>query len=151
MTNTVLSPSANVGRLATRPAVMVPPDTSIRQVAAAMRSADVSSALVGDSHAIVTERDLTDAWANGTSGDDPVSLVASHHPVVVGAGTEVVEAAAIMLNRGVRHLIVIGPGDQAGVVSLRAVMGVLLHAAKPELWLSTLAISFQAPPELWLG
>lgn len=39
----------------------------------------------------------------------------------------------------------------AGVVSLRAVMAVLLQAVKPDLWLATLRVTFQAPAEMWLG
>lgn len=147
----VSTPTTGIGCLVVRRAVMVPPTATLREAASALRAANVSSALVGGPGAIFTERDLTDAWAAGATGDEAVSVMASDHPVVVAAGMPVVEAAALMLNREVRHLIVLMDDGSAGVVSLRSVMAVLLQAVKPELWLAALRVSFQAPAELWLG
>ena len=151
MALTVSTPTMGIGRLVVRPAVVVPPDATLREVAAALRAANVSSALVGGRGAIVTERDLTRAWADGAEGHEVVVEWASDHPEVVAAGMPIVEAAALMLNREVRHLIVLMDDGGAGVVSLRSVMAVLLQAVKPELWLATLRVSFQAPSELWVG
>ena len=147
----VCGPQSEVGRLVVRSAVRVPERTSLHDTAVAMRAANVSSALVFDSHAIVTERDLVVAWARGLSADDPVDVVASHHPLVVSHDLPIVEAAALMLNREVRHLIVLMADGHAGVVSLRDVMAVLLQAVKPELWLATMRISFGSSPDIWLG
>ena len=151
MTLAVTSPTMGIGRLVVRPAVVVSSEATIREVAGALRDANVSSALVGGPGAIVTERDLTDAWAAGASGEESVTAMASEHPVVVAAGMPIAEAVATMLNREVRHLIVLMDDGSAGVVSLRAVMAVLLQAVKPELWLATLRVSFQSPPEAWIG
>ena len=147
----VSTPTMGIGRLVVRPAVVVSPRETVRDAASALRAANVSSALVGGPGAILTERDLTAAWAEGATGDELVAELASDHPVVVGAGMPIAEAAAVMLNREVRHLIVLLDDGSAGVVSLRAVMAVLLQTVKPELWLATLRVSFQAPPELWIG
>lgn len=147
----VSTPSMGLGRLVVRPAVVVSPDATLREAAAALREANVSSALVGGPRAIITERDLTGAWAAGATGGESVGELASDHPVVVGAGMPIAEAAAVMLNREVRHLIVLMDDGSAGVVSLRSVMAVLLQAVKPEIWLATLRVSIQAPPELWFG
>ena len=151
MALTVSTPTMGIGRLVVRPAVVVPPEATLREAAGALRAANVSSALVGGPGAIVTERDLTEAWADGATGDEAVAVAASDHPAVVAAGMPIVEAAALMLNREVRHLIVLMDDGTAGVVSLRSVMAVLLQAVKPELWLATLRLSFQAPAEAWLG
>ena len=64
--------------------------------------------------------------------DDPVDVVATD-PVRVLAGASVVDAAAIMLNGQIRHLVIDGWEGGTAVVSLRAVMAVLLQAVKPEL------------------
>jgi len=147
----VCGPQSEIGRLVVRAAVRVPEGMSLHETALAMRASNVSSALIVDSHAIVTERDLAAAWARRLVADDPVEMVASHHPLVVSHDLPIVEAAALMLNREVRHLIVLMADGSAGVVSLRDVMAVLLQAVKPELWLATLRISFGSSPDIWLG
>ena len=111
---------------------------------------NASAALVAGPESIVTERDLTTAWSDDLKGDEPVQTIATEHPIVVSGDTPILDAAALMLNREVRHLIVIDH-DEAGIVSLRAVMAVLLQAVHPEMWLSALRISITEGPELWLG
>lgn len=106
-----------------------------------MRSKNLSAVLVSPTHdAIVTERDLTRALANELPPDTPVSLVATPLPITVPAGTDVVDAAALMLNQEVRHLIVELPDGSTGIVSLRAIMAVLLQAAQPDIWLTSLRV-----------
>lgn len=147
----IAAPNTPISRLILRPAVRVEGADTIAEAAAKMRTANVSSALVGPGRAIVTERDLTVAWAEGRSGDEPVSEIASPDPLVVSAGMSICEAAATMLNHEIRHLIVVRGDDPPGVVSLRSVMAALLQSASPEAWLTTLRISFNQPAELWLG
>jgi CBS domain-containing protein len=118
-----------------------------------MRSENVSAALVGPAHvAIVTERDLTRALAAEYPADTPVGRVATPLPQSVAASTDVLDAAALMINHEVRHLIVELPDGSEGVVSIRDIMTVLLQAAKPELWLASLRVKVEvANPETWLG
>ena len=59
--------------------------------------------------------------------------------------TDILEAAALMLNHEVRHLIVELPDGSTGIVSLRAIMAVLLQAAQPDIWLSTLRVQVEVP------
>jgi signal-transduction protein with cAMP-binding, CBS, and nucleotidyltransferase domain len=116
-----------------------------------MRHANVSSVLVGTQGAIATERDLTRALAAGMSSDEPIATVASRDPVRLGALIPLVDAAALMLNEEIRHLIVEFPDGREGVVSLRYIVAVLLQAASPTLWLTSLRLAIEAPAEIWLG
>lgn len=116
-----------------------------------MRSKNTSALLVGPSHAaIVTERDLTRGLALLYPADTPVSEVATPLPISVRSDVDILSAAATMLNQEVRHLIVEMPDGRDGVVSLRQIMAVLLQAATPELWLTSLRVRVDMP-EVWLG
>jgi signal-transduction protein with cAMP-binding, CBS, and nucleotidyltransferase domain len=137
----VIDPRSPVDRLATRPAVRVAKNATLEQTAFAMRAANVSSALVEGHDAIVTERDLTRAMAARLGPDDEVVWVATFEPVRVPSSTTVLDAAAKMLNEEVRHLVVVAKDGTARVVSFRDVMAVLLQAATPELWLTSLRLS----------
>ncbi len=147
----VISPRMNVGRLVIRAAVQVAPETPISEAADTMRVQNVSSMLVGGPGAIVTERDFTRAWSEGARGVDPVISIATRDPLTVDAGTAITEAAGKMLNRNVRHLVVLDGATCLGVVSLRTVLAVLLQAAEPGLWLTELRVSLSQTPEFWLG
>ena len=116
-----------------------------------MRVQNVSSMLVGGPSAIVTERDFTSAWTHGYKGDEPVSLISTDAPLSVDAATPITDAAAMMLNRYVRHLVVLDGDSYLGVVSARTVMAVLLQAAEPGMWLTELRVSLSQTPEFWLG
>ena len=150
----VTAPNMSVGRLVLRPALWVQATDPIGGVAGTMRAADTSAVLVRPGLAIVTERDLTRAWAERRDADDAVGLIATDHPLVIGAGGSIAEAAAMMLNAEVRHLIVRMSDGPPGIASLRAVMAVLLQSCSTEAWLTTLRVSFSPPddvPELWYG
>lgn len=150
MTLTLVSPKADIGQLVVHEPVVVPSTYSLRETARAMRKSDVSSALVSGMNAIVTERDLAVALAEGLDGSEAVSSIACAHPVVVEGHTPIAEAAAVMLNRGVRHLIV-HVGDDVGVVSQRDVMAVLLQALEPSVGLQSVRFGPSSSSELWLG
>jgi signal-transduction protein with cAMP-binding, CBS, and nucleotidyltransferase domain len=140
-----------VRRLVIRPAVSVAESASVGDVVAAMRTHDVSAVVIGEQLGIVTERDLARAVEDGVRPADPVERVVTRQPVVVSGDLPVVDAAALMLNQGVRHLVVdLGPG-QVGVISTRDVLAVLLQAVDPHMWLTSLRIAIESPPELWLG
>jgi CBS domain-containing protein len=144
---------SRVSSLVSRPAVRVHAHDTLTQASQAMRSNNVSSVLIGPAHvAIVTERDLTRALAAEYPPDTPVSEVATPLPRSVPGTTDILDAAALMINQEVRHLIVELPSGSDGAVSIRDIMAVLLQAAKPELWLSSLRVKVEIPyPEAWLG
>lgn len=131
-------------------AVTVAGSDSLGRAGRVMRQHNVSALLVDGGRAIVSERDLARALTTGLGPEDPVSAVATLHPVTVSADMAIVDAAALMLNEEIRHLAVELPRDRLGVVSLRAVLAVLLQAARPELWLDQLRlqVSLRAS-DLW--
>ena len=91
-----------------------------------MRSANVSSVLVGDGVALATEHDLARALAAGMAPDDPITAVTSTDPVrVLGRDLGGRHRAALMLNEEIRHLLIDGADGTVSVVSLREVMAVL--------------------------
>jgi signal-transduction protein with cAMP-binding, CBS, and nucleotidyltransferase domain len=151
MTTQVLDATSPIGRLVVRDPVRVDDAATLAEAATVMRQNDVSSVLVGTHGAIATERDLTRAIAAGLSTDESIGTVASVDPVRIGALIPLVDAAALMLNDEIRHLIVEFPDGHDGVVSLRDIVAVLVQTARPELWLTSLRIAVQPPTDLWLG
>jgi CBS domain-containing protein len=147
----IVEPLSAIRHLIARPAVRVRADATLSEAAELMLEENISS-LVVDPRAerFLTERDLTRAFAGGFGPQDCVDVVATG-PLRVPAGTSVVDAAAIMLNAQIRHLVIDGWEGGTAVVSLRAVMAVLLQAVKPELWLERLRISVAPATEVWLG
>jgi signal-transduction protein with cAMP-binding, CBS, and nucleotidyltransferase domain len=150
MSVSLTHPQADIRRLVVGPAPVLAADATVREAAMALRALNASAALIDGPDQIVTERDLTKAWSHGLTGDEPVSRIATRDPIVVGPDTAVVDAAALMLNREIRHLIVVD-GNTVGIVSLRTILAVLLQAVQPELWLSALQVSITEVPERWIG
>jgi CBS domain-containing protein len=146
----VIDAKSTIGCLVARPPVWVQATVSLGDAARVMRDASVSSALVGPEGAIITERDLARAVAAGVKLDGPVTTMLSRHPVRVSADMPIVEAAAVMLNEEVRHLVVDFAGGAVGIVSLRDVTAVLLQTTNPHIWLSTLRIAVEEPRWTWL-
>jgi CBS domain-containing protein len=156
-THTVTGPvratdaTSPLSALVCRPAVCVPSDSSLHEAAQAMRDAGVSALLVDRGTGIVTERDLARALAAGCQPADPVASAVTPHPITCDPSTGVVDAAALMLNEQVRHLVVELPGGGLGVVSIRDVLAVLLQAADHRVWLTSLRVAVEAPTDIWLG
>ena len=150
MSVSLTHPKADIRRLVVGPAPVLEAGATIREAAKALRAMNVSALLVTGPDQIVTERDLTRAWSHGMTGEEPVATIATTNPIVVGAEMSVIDAAALMLNREVRHLVVVDERT-VGIVSLRTVLAVLLQAVQPELWLSALRVSITEVPERWIG
>ena len=130
----LVGPHAAVAALA-RPPVRVAAHASLRVAAQAMREANVSSVLIYPDTAILTERDLTRAVNTGLSLDTDASLVGAGDLVTVDQDATVVEAAGEMLRHEIRHLVVCNHrGEVIGLVSLRDIIGVLLDAMDPAVW-----------------
>lgn len=130
----VLGPRSRVAALV-RPPVRVGIDWCLQDAAAAMRTAGTSSALVGHDEAIVTERDLARATSAGLGPKTAVAAVCVTDFVTVDPDTTIVEAAGVMLDYDVRHLVVRNHrGDVTGLVSLRDLMRILVDAMDPAIW-----------------
>jgi signal-transduction protein with cAMP-binding, CBS, and nucleotidyltransferase domain len=81
---------------------------------------------------VVTERDLADAWAFERSPDDEVGLIASANPCWAPETTSVGDAATLMIDQGIRHLVVVDlAGRPTGVVSMMELFTVLVHDQEP--------------------
>jgi hypothetical protein len=127
---------------------------SIGEAAEVMRAANISSALIGTeamAAGIITERDLARALAAGLGPREAISQVAVQHPVLVAADMSVLDAAAKMLHDKIRHLLVVEDGELVGILSIRDIMGVLLHSLSPETWPEPLREGLRAPTEIWVG
>lgn len=140
-----------VSNLVQRQAPRITSDTTLTRASQVMLAERTSALLVGPgTGGIVTERDLTRALASEYPPETPVAEIATPLPLSVRPETDILIAAATMLNQEVRHLVVEMPGGGEGIVSLRQIMAVLLQAAQPDIWLAALRVNVEMP-EIWLG
>jgi len=116
--------------------VSLGPDASVHEAACVMTRANCGSVLIIDASGtmlgILTERDLmTRVLAKGLDADaTPVTQVMTRNPRCVGPGTKVADAVLIMIERGFRHLPVVGEGGRVlGVFSARDALPRELNAA----------------------
>jgi CBS domain-containing protein len=115
--------------------VHVEAGATLQDAAAAMAIHDVSSVLIDEGTALLSERDLARAYAVGLGPDSPVDDVATPAPLTASADTTVLAAARSMLQHHVRHLVVVrDDGELWGVVSLRALARILLRSMDAASW-----------------
>lgn len=124
----------------THHAVTVAGTDSLKRAGQLMGEHNVSALLVDPGQAIISEQDMARALAAGLGPDDQVLAIASRQPITVGADMAIIDAAALMLNEKIRHLVVRLPDQRLGIVSLRTIMAVLLQATTPKLWLERLRL-----------
>jgi hypothetical protein len=143
----MVGPYSPVSGLA-QPPVWIGAEWTLQATADAMGEAKVSAVVVGSDRAIVTEGDLTRALNAGLGPHDQVGAIGVPDMVYLDDDTDVVQAAAHMLRRDVRHLLVRNwRGEVTGVVSLRDLLGVLVEAMDPAVWVlmqQTMSTSSQA-------
>ena len=119
-----------VRNLMKSPVVSIAPDETLRGASQLMVEHGIGSVLVtggGGSTGILTERDVMTAAAK--AGDLSQARVSDHmtSPVVTASpGWDVTVAAAEMVKRRIRHLVVAEGGTALGVISMRDVMSVFL-------------------------
>jgi CBS domain-containing protein len=109
--------------------VSLGPNASVREAAGVMTRANCGSVLIMEPPAallgIVTERDLmTRVLAKGLDPErTQVREIMTPNPLCVPPETLVSDAVVIMLERGFRHLPIVGPGSKIlGVFSVRDAM-----------------------------
>ena len=106
----------------TDPVVTAARDASLRSVAELMRDREVGSVVIVDGErpcALITDRDV--AIAVGANGVNPSDEVDSHasRPLICGdVQMNLEEAAALMVQHGVRRLPIVSDGSLAGIVTL---------------------------------
>lgn len=108
-----------VGDLVTRPPLACPPEMTVAEAARRMQEARVGSLLVrGDPPGIVTDRDLRNrVLAVGGDPNGPVGAIQSAPLVTLPADALLLEALALMVERGVHHLPVTRDQQVVGVVT----------------------------------
>jgi signal-transduction protein with cAMP-binding, CBS, and nucleotidyltransferase domain len=126
-------PAATLRDLHLEPPTTVAESDSLAVVARSFLDNRVSCAVLREPPLrVVTERDLAGAWSDGRSADDEVALISTTDPCWVPDTTTVVEAAAQMINLGVRHLVVLDvTGRPTGIVSMVALFSALIHNQEP--------------------
>ncbi len=110
--------------------VAVGPAQSLRVATQLMAKHRVGSAVVQDAEQLVgilTERDVLNAVASGAEAETvTVQEIMTADVVTVGPDWDLVEAAAEMARRRIRHLVVYEGGQLLGVLSVRDVLPALL-------------------------
>ncbi|MBA2517409.1 MAG: cyclic nucleotide-binding domain-containing protein [Solirubrobacterales bacterium] len=116
-----------VGALLHRPALILPPGTSIREAAATMTAEHLTAVLVetGDGVGIVTDADLREkVLAQGRSPVEPVGIAVRRPVLRLPADRTASEALVDLLDAGQREACVISAdGRIAGLVSVDDIAG----------------------------
>ena len=110
-----------IGEVMTETVVTAPRHATIGEVAELMRDRNVGSVVICDEgrpHALVTDRDVALAVADGATRDSSIDDRAAR-PLVTGeVEMDVEEVAALMVQHRVRRLPVLNGGSLAGIVTL---------------------------------
>jgi CBS domain-containing protein len=121
-----------IGDLMRREVLTVTPDARVTEAAQRMDDHRVGALVVirqGDMVGVITERDLLTALAQGrVSSATSVADCMTADPLTATPETDSQEAAAQMLDAGIRHLPVVRDGAVVGMVSAR---DLLIVAAWP--------------------
>jgi CBS domain-containing protein len=143
-------PRVLVADLPLLPPLIVDAETSLREVATAMLRRRTSAALVAQTGAIITERDLVRLLAEGASDDAPIGDAATPAPRTVGTDATVLEAIDVMVRARHRTLLVIDTaGRPRGFVTLLDAAASLLEHIEVPGWLGGLrfALRVEFPTE----
>lgn len=109
------------------------PGQTLHQLAATMTEAQCSALLLDlrdGSRAIVTERDIVRAIAQGAASDQVWATdVMSRDLVEIDADMTIGDAAEVMTEAGIRHLVVTDAATgNCGIVSMRDLLGPFLDS-----------------------
>jgi CBS domain-containing protein len=112
--------------------VRMGPDQDLRALAVALSGARTGLGIVDvEGGGVITERDVLRAIADGTDLDAArVADWMTPDPVAVERSTSLDDACDLMIERGVRHLLVREGDELVGVLNMRDVVGVLSGAAE---------------------
>lgn len=119
-----------VGTLAGRSLATVPPEATLHEVLTALATEEIGVVLVRADHGIagvLSERDVVAALADDLDPDTTQAVeLMSPDLVTAPEDTPVVEVGRLMVDAGVRHVLVGPAGRPEAIVSMRDVMAVLL-------------------------
>ncbi len=113
-----------IGKVCTKPVVMVRPDNAVLEAARLMRARNVGALVVvedGKPAGLLTDRDI--AVAVVANGKDPaqtrVGEVMKKNPIVIREEAGILDAARIFGMKGVRRLPVVNKsGELVGIIAL---------------------------------
>ena len=115
----------------TRAVARISPDATLRELAIKLAAVEAGALAVGTTTelaGIVSERDLVQAYAWSQEPDAvTVGGIASVKLVWCDATTSALDAARVMVDRGVRHLLVGVDEEVQGIVSARDLIGALVR------------------------
>lgn len=116
-----------VGHLVTRPPITLPRGASLREAAALLTKHSIGLVVLiepGKIAGVLSERDIIRAVASGMDLEGPAESVAARNVVRVSEEAGVGEAARLMRERNIRHLVVTDrAGGLKGVLSIRDLLG----------------------------
>ncbi len=125
-------PTTPVWRLMTRAVAKIDPEARVDELARKLGAVEAGAMGVGSSDelvGIVSERDVTRAVGSGADLDGmSVGDIASSDVITCPPDITAAAAARLMVDRGVRHLIVSGgdDGELQGIVSARDLIEALV-------------------------
>lgn len=129
----VIGPNTPVAVLMTRTVARIAGEARLQELARKLAAVEAGAMVVGtasDLVGIVSERDLTRAYGRSDSPDAlQVSDICSSEIIWCEPDTSAARAARLMVQRGVRHLVV-GHSDESeveGIVSARDLMDALVE------------------------
>jgi CBS domain-containing protein len=120
----------------------VGPGHTLRETATKMTEKGTGAALVFDDESpgprIITERDILHAVGSGKDPDaERVADHMSESVISAAPGWSLEQAAEEMVQRGIRHLVVVDRGELVGVLSMRDIV---------RCWTQVGATSSMSPP-----
>jgi CBS domain-containing protein len=122
-----LGPADQVRLFVSDELIRVEPEATVRQIAQRMAAEGVGALVVAEGervHGIVSERDLMLAIAEGRDLDATTAAdVDSQHVVTCTPDTTVHDAAMLMMEHYVRHLLVRDDTGPVGMISARDLLG----------------------------
>lgn len=131
-----------VRRLADRNLATVPPDATLQEVAEELAADEIGVVVVQHGHeplGVVSERDLVAVIANGGHLGTQATELMTVDLVTAREDATVADVARLMIDAGIRHVLVRDdtdggdepePGAVSGIVSMRDVLGFLLDDAR---------------------
>jgi CBS domain-containing protein len=118
----------------TRSLLTISADATLGEAASRMVDRGVGAVVVlegEDVKAILTERDVLKAVADGHDGSAPIADWMTRHPETIEPTDTTDHAASLMIHGGYRHLPVVDEGRVVGIVSIRDLMRVALEDRSP--------------------
>jgi CBS domain-containing protein len=124
-----IGPLTPVQTLMTRAVARISPDAKLQEVAQKLAAMEAGALAVGTTEAIVgivSERDLTRAYGRSESPESlRASAIASNQLIWCHPRDTAAQAAKLMCEKGIRHLLV-GDGELLGIVSARDLLEALV-------------------------